>query len=96
MSPELQVLAINAVALAGAYGVFYPGLKRKTLAALAMGDIALSLLVLGTVGALYWGSGVGFTLLIIEVNWLVFTLVTGALMELPLFEWFRRRHGIGL
>jgi hypothetical protein len=95
MTPELQVLAINAVALAGAYLVFYPGLREKTMRALALGDVALSVLVLGTVGALYWGSEVRFTLIWFEVNWVVFTLITGAAMELPLFEWFRRKHKIG-
>jgi hypothetical protein len=75
--------------------VFYPGLQQKTLRALALGDVALSVLVLATVGALYWGSEVRFSLVVFEVNWVVFTLVAGAVMELPLFEWFRRKHKIG-
>lgn len=92
MSPELQVLTLNAVALGGAYLVFYPGLRRPTLAALAWGDLAISALVLGVAGALFWGTGTDFALGPWRVNWLVFTLVTAAAIEAPLLWWFWQRY----
>ncbi|MCC5971542.1 MAG: hypothetical protein JJU15_16485 [Pararhodobacter sp.] len=94
MAPELQILTINAVCLGVAYLVILPGLTRKTLKALALSDLAVSVLALGTAGMLFWGSGVRFSLLLVEVNWLVFALVTFALMEVPLFMRFVRKHGI--
>jgi len=95
MAPELQILLINAVCLGVAYAFILPGLPHKTMKALALSDLAVSVLALGTSGALFWGSGVGFSLLVAEVNWLVFALVTIALMEIPLFTHFVRKHGIG-
>lgn len=94
MAPELQILSINAICLGVAYLAIMPGLARKTLKALALSDLAVSVLAVGTAGALFWGSGVGFSLLIFEVNWLVFALFTFAAMEIPLFMHFVRRHGI--
>lgn len=94
MAPELQILLINAVCLGVAYLFILPGLTHKTLKALALSDLAVSVLALGTSGALFWGSGVAFSLLVAEVNWLVFALVTFAAMEVPLFMRFVRKHGI--
>jgi len=94
MAPELQILMINAVCLGVAYLFILPGLARKTLKALALSDLAVSVLALGTAGMLFWDSGIRFSLLVFEVNWLVFALVTFAAMEVPLFLRFVRRHGI--
>jgi len=95
MAPELQILLINAVCLGAAYLFLLPGLEHKTLKVLALCDLAVSVLALGTAGALFWGSGTAFRLLVVDVNWLVFALVTFAAMEVPLFLRFMRKHGIG-
>jgi len=92
MSPELQILTINAVCLGAAYLVFYPGLQRKTLRALAIGDLAVTVLALGVAGALFAGSGTPFALGSVTVSWWVFSLLTGAMIEAPLLWWFWRRY----
>lgn len=94
IAPELQVLAINATCLGVAYGFILPGLRRKTLTALALSDLAVSVLALSTAAALFMGQDVVFRLLVVEVNWLVFALVTFAVIEVPLFLHFLRKHGI--
>jgi len=94
MLPEFQILIINAVCLGVAYLGILPGLARQSLTALALTDAAVTVVALVTAGMLFWGSGQGFTLLVFEVNWLVFALVTFAAMEGPLFVWFARKHGI--
>ena len=95
MPPEFQILIINAVCLGVAYAGILPGVARKSLRALALSDAAVTLVALATAGMLFRGSGLGFSLFGFEVNWLVFSLVTFAMMEAPLFAWFARRHGIG-
>ncbi len=94
MAPEFQILVINAVCLGVAYLFILPGLRHKTLKALALSDLAVSVLALGTAAALFMGQGVRFSLLVVEVNWLVFALVTFVAMEVPLFMRFVRKHGI--
>lgn len=94
MLPEFQILIINAASLVVAYLGILPGLKRKSLRALAMTDAAVTVIAVTTAGMLFRGSGQGFGLLGFEVNWLIFSLVTFALMEGPLFVWFARKHGI--
>ena len=94
MAPEFQVLAINATCLAVAYLGIFPALVPMTLRRLALADLGVMLVALGTAGALFWDSGVAFRLPVFEANWFWFALVTYVALELPLFLWFLRRHGI--
>jgi hypothetical protein len=94
MPPELQILLINAICLAVGYFGIYPALAQKSLLAVGIGDLCVSLVAIGTAGALFSGSGVEFRLLGIAMNWFAFSLSTLIAMGLPLFFWFARRHGI--
>jgi hypothetical protein len=94
MSPELQILAINATCLAVGYLGIYPALAQKSLLAVGIGDLIVSVVAIGTAGALFWGTGVEFRLLGIAMNWFAFSVTTLIAMGLPLFFWFARRHGI--
>lgn len=94
MSPEAQILLINAICLGIGYFGIYPALARRSLLAVGIGDLCVSVVAIGTAGALYWGSGVEFRLLGIAMNWFAFSLTTLIAMGLPLFFWFTRRHGI--
>jgi hypothetical protein len=96
MAPELQILAINATCLLVAYLGIFPALTPLTLHRLALADLAVGLTALGTAAALFWGSGVQFRLLLIDTNWFWFALVTFVVIEVPLFLWFVRRHGLNL
>lgn len=95
IAPEGQILLINAVCLGVAYLFILPGLANKSLGALALSDLMVTVVAVGTSAALFMGQGVGFSLVVAEVNWLVFALVTFAAMEVPLFMRFARKHGIG-
>lgn len=96
VAPELQILILNAVILGVAYLGIYPSLEHKTLNRIMAIDVVLSALALLVAGAWFWGTGVAFSLLLFATNWAIFTIVTLFAMELPLFLWFARRHGINL
>ncbi len=95
-APELQILILNLVILGVAYLGIYPSLQDKTLNKIMTIDVVLTGLALLVAGGWFMGSGVGFSLLFFEANWFVFTLVTLFVMELPVFFWFIRKHGISL
>ena len=59
MSPEFQILIINAVCLGVAYLGILPGLARTSLIALAITDAVVTLIAVSTAGMLFWGSGQG-------------------------------------
>lgn len=94
--PEAQILILNGVILGVAYLGIYPSLEHKTLNRIMAIDLVLSALAIGVAGALFWGTGTRFSLLLIEVNWLAFTLIALFVMETPLFLNFAKRNGIKL
>jgi len=96
MAPELQVLAIVGCCLLVAYFGIFPALRPLTLRRMALTDLGVGATALGTVAALFWGSGQGFRLFLFETNWFWFALVSFVVIEVPLFLWFLRRHGLSL
>lgn len=101
MAPELQILAINAAALAVGYLLIYPALgpltdTRTTKLRIARADAGVASVAIVTAGLLFWDSGQPFWLLLFETNWFWFALVTLIAMEVPLALWFFRRHGLSL
>lgn len=96
LPPELQLFIINATILAVAYLGIYPTLKPITIAKMMRVDLVLSALSLLVAGALFWDTGVRFSLLLFQTNWAVFALVTMMGMEYPLARWFMRKHGLSM
>jgi hypothetical protein len=82
--------------MALAYTNIYPRLRSKTLLRLMWLDLALSAGILMLVGAVYYGTGIRFSLLLFTVPWWAFTLISAALIEAPLFIWFCKRWDIDL
>ena len=96
IAPELQILILNIVILGVAYLGIYPSLQQKTLNKIMLIDLVLTGLALLVAGGWFMGTGVGFSLILFEANWVVFTLLTLFLMEVPVFLWFAKKHGIPL
>ncbi|MFT6737408.1 MAG: hypothetical protein ACJA0G_001547, partial [Kangiellaceae bacterium] len=44
----------------------------------------------------YWGSGYEFDLLIFDVNWFWFTIVTYFLIEIPIMVWYFKNQKVKL
>lgn len=95
-SPEAQILILNGVILGVAYLGIFPSLHEKTINRIMTVDLILTVIAMVVAGALFAGSGQSFTLLIIETNWAVYTLVTLFVTEIPLFLNFAKRHGINI
>ena len=96
IAPEAQILILIGLILAVAYLGIFPTLKEKTINKLMGIDLALNVLALIVAGAWFWGSGVTFTLVFYETNWVIFTIVCFAILEIPLFLNFAKKHGIRL
>jgi hypothetical protein len=96
LAPEAQILILISIILAVAYLGIFPTLQEKTINKLMGIDLALNVLALIVAGAWFWGTDVTFTLVFYETNWVIFTIVCYALIEIPLFLNFAKKHGIRL
>lgn len=96
MTPELQILIINAVIMGVAYFGIYPSRRITHVSQMMTTDLILTGLSLLVAGALFYGTGTRFSLILFDTNWAIFAVLTLALMEVPLFIWFCRRNGIDM
>lgn len=92
MTPELKLLAINAIFLGYAYFWAYPRIKEKTAIAIVWRDGVIMCAALLTGALFFAGSGIAFSFKVISTNWLIFQIVTYAIMQTPLFAWFAYKH----
>jgi hypothetical protein len=96
MTPEIKVSLFAAAVMIFAYTVIYPGLREKAIMVMATIDLALTAAILLLVGVVYHGLGVGFSVIFFEVPWWLYTFLSTALFEAPLFVWFCKRWNIDL
>lgn len=96
MTPEINVFVLAAAVIAFAYVAIYPRLRTKTLNRMMILDLALSAALLLVVGAVYFRSGVSFSLIFFALPWWAFTLLSAALVEVPFFIWFCKKWDIDL
>ena len=94
MSPFLTILGLNAVAYGLAYLVIYPRLVGRDTGRMMRLDLVLIAVILGIGYLLFHGQGHRFSLVLFDTNWVVFTLVTGVAIEIPLLLHYMARHGI--
>lgn len=96
MTPELSILILNIVILAMAYLVVYPKTVGGNLNKLLVNDIIASLTALLVAGSVFWGSDYQFNLIVTNLNWFWFTLLTYAVLEIPLMLWYLKKYNISL
>jgi len=93
---ELHVIGLILMMFCVAYFAIFPKLARKTPARLMIIDFAVLGVLFAIAGSVYAGRGIAFSLLVVEVNWWVFTLIMALIIEVPFFLWFCRRWNIDL
>jgi hypothetical protein len=94
LSPEIHVLGLVLVFFAVAYFIILPRLSGLNARKLRNIDLAMSLVLLGIAGSVYFGTNTSFTLVFFETWWWIYTMALSLAVETPLALWFCRKHGI--
>lgn len=94
MPAELIILLLDAALIVFCYQLLYPRQVGSSRARLIINDAIATVVALMVAGSLYAGSEQTFLLLVVEVNWFWFTLITYSLMELPFAIRYMRRHNM--
>lgn len=84
MTAEVSIWLLNAVIIILAFTAVYPKIAGNNLHKVALLDCITTSLALIIVANKYWSSGTLFTLLILELNWFWFTLITYSVIEIPI------------
>lgn len=96
LSAELAIILLNVIVVLFAYGSIYPKIAGNSFNKITFYDLFVSGFVLAVVGAKFWGTGQEFNLLITDVNWFWFTLVTFGAIEIPVFLAYCKKHKVDL
>lgn len=94
VSIEFTVIVLNAIIILVAYLSVYPKLAGNSFNKISFYDLFASGLALVIVGAKYWGSGQQFSLIVADVNWFWFTLITYAIIEIPVMLWYFKKNNV--
>ena len=93
-SPELLILALNLIIVLVSYLSIYPKLAGDDFKKITFLDTLSSGFALLVVGLHYWGSGHEFNLLVNDVNWFWFTLVSYLVIEIPVMLWYFKKQNV--
>ncbi|OIQ48025.1 MAG: hypothetical protein BM565_03400 [Gammaproteobacteria bacterium MedPE] len=94
LSPEQTVLLLNVIVVFLGYFVIYPRVAGNNFTKITGHDLIATGIVLMTSASIYYGSGTEFNLLITQVNWFWFTLLTYAAIEIPVLLWYMKKHNV--
>ena len=94
MSNELLVVFYILATLAVAYLWFYPKVIGNNVKLMAWMDIVITAIPVSISALLFWTDDPSFRFFWAELNWLIFTLVTMFVIELPIFWLYIRARGL--
>ena len=92
--PELLIIGLNMLVILIAYFIIYPKYCGSDGLKISSNDLAATALVLTIAGSIFWGTGEQFNLILFSANWFWFTLITYALMEIPIMLWYFKKHNV--
>lgn len=96
MLPEQVILLLNMIVVGLGYFVIYPRVAGNSFSKITGHDVIATCVVLAISASLYYGSSIEFKLLIIDVNWFWFTLLTYAAIEVPVLLWYIKKYKVEL
>lgn len=91
---ELLVVFTVLVTLVAAYFWIYPTYAGSDVVKMAWLDLAVGAAPLAVAAVLFWEPNPRFSLVFFETNWFLFTLITYAILELPLFVLYVKARGL--
>jgi hypothetical protein len=92
--PEFIILGTNIFIVLIAYFVVYPHFCGSNGNKISVNDLIATGLSLMVAGYLFYGTSTKFSLLIVDVNWFWFSLLTYFAMEMPLMIWYFNKHNV--
>jgi hypothetical protein len=95
-SPELILITLNLIIVMYSYFILYPKIVKNDIKKLSSYDLLSSIISLIGASAVYFGTGEKFNLLITDVNWFWFSIITYIIIELPFVFWYSKKYYISI
>jgi TRAP-type uncharacterized transport system fused permease subunit len=93
-SPELTIILINVAFIVPAYFYFYPKFAGSNGNKVALYDLLITVSVLAISYLLFADKNIQFNIVVVSLNWFWFTLLTYAVIEMPLMLWYYKKNNV--
>ena len=93
-NPEITILAINSLFIAGSYLLVYPTYVKENFNKLVIFDIFFTIIALMIAGLLFVNSEIEFNAIVFKTNWFWFTLLSYFIFESFIFYWYKNKYKI--
>lgn len=93
---ELLVILLNVTIIGASYYLLYPKVAGGNINKITFYDCLSSAVALILVGSKFWESGQIFNLFGLELNWFWFTLITYAIIEIPIMLKYIKKYKVDL
>lgn len=94
MHPELQVILFTLGVILLGYLSIMPKIAGNNVNRLIALDIVFAVFVLGVVGAKFSGLDIRFSLIVLDTNWFLFSLICYLCLESPLAYWYIKTYRV--
>ena len=94
MNPEEMVLGINIAMITFAYSWLFARVEAFDMQKVMLYDSGVILVAVSVVGYLFYGKNIIFYLFGMEVDWLIFSIVTYFVMEVPFALWYFNKYDL--
>lgn len=91
---EALVVLLNLIIVMASYYLLYPKVAGSDIKKITFYDIVSSGFALLLVGSKFWQTGQVFHLFGFELNWFWFTLITYAIIEIPISLRYIKKHNV--
>ncbi|MBU2863617.1 hypothetical protein KO489_07170 [Reinekea forsetii] len=92
MGSEFSIIILVALTFLAAYTLIYPKIAGHSFERVTYCDIFVTGFIFLAVAQKYWGSGVLFSFLGLQMNWFWFTLLVSGVIEVPLLMWYYQKY----
>ena len=94
LGSELTIIIINLIIIGIAMFLVYPVCAKNDLNKLLINDLAASMVAVGVSASVFMNEGLTFNLILLDVNWFWFCLITYLLIETPIMLIYLKRQGL--
>jgi len=93
-NPELILLLLNAIIIGLSYLIIYPRVAGANINKILINDVIATTCALLVAGSMFWGADVQFNIILGDLNWFWFALLSYAALEIPMMLWYFKKHNV--
>lgn len=94
ISPEFLLIIVNLIILIVTYFWVNPRFSKDNLHKLFINDLLAIVVSLVVSAKIFWGQGITFNLIFIDVNWFFYSIIVYSILEIPFLLKYLKKYKV--